>query len=290
VQVQTEIAIRGGVSRKHHVLTIERFEFQERDESFVNVSPCDAWLCEVVTGQGSSRRPLTRSSLFKLVRDALLPDEANSIVDVAAQDDRMQDLGFEDSVSSSSSPPAKKNKRSRNVTYRGVVVRQIKVPANPSVVPAVAGNAGQAAVAADREILAAIKLNKLFIDVNALSWLVCFLRCEFEAGFVPAVVSAPATVVDTPGAIAVWWDFRDECWVGRERPGSSGDKRRRQRKSVRSRMAPSGDLHNMTFEAAKAFCYDELVAILKLDETEAMAAGLSLADGETATDAAAAMS
>jgi hypothetical protein len=264
VQVKTETAIRGGVGRKQHVLDIEQFEFEDREASFVQVSPNEGWLCNIIAGQCASRRPLSRSDIFKRLRDGLAPAVADSISDGAAQDDRMHDLGFDDSPSSSPSPPAKIQKRSRASSYKGATVRKVTVPASPAVVPA---------VAADREVLAAIKSNKIYIEVDALSWLVCFLRCEFEAGFVPPVESAPAAVEDTPGGAKLWWDFRDECWVGRERPIPSSDKRRRQRKSVRSRMAEGGDLHHMAFEDAKAFCYAELAASLGIDEPAAVADG-----------------
>jgi hypothetical protein len=292
VQVQTETTIRGGVGRKHHVLSVERFLFEDRESSFTIVSPNETWLCEIVAGQSSSRRPLARSSIFKHLRCAFASEVAGSIGAEALQDERMQDLGFEDSPSTSPSPAAKAHKRSRGPSHKGVDVRIVKVPADPPSAPAVAGNAGsgEPAVCArggDREILAATKAMKLFIEVNALSWLVCFLRREFDAGFVPAVESAPA--VAAAFAPAVWWDFRDECWVGRERSGLSGEKRRRQRKSIRSRMAPGGDLQHMTFENAKTFCYDELYGTLGAGETAAVAEGLplALADGERAAAAAA---
>jgi hypothetical protein len=158
------------------------------------------------------------------------------------------------------------------------------VPADPPCVPAVAGDAGQAPPAADSDVWAATKSFKLFVDVNALSWLVCFLKREFDAGFVPAVESAPAAAeVSGP-----WWDWRNECWVGRERPGHSGEKRPRQRKSVRSRMAPGKDLQHMAFDDAKNLCYDELCCALELeDAAAAVAAGPALADGEGAAAAAA---
>jgi hypothetical protein len=271
VQVQMQTAIRGGVDRKHHVLNLERFEFEGHEASFVLVSPQEKWLCDVVAGVCSSRRPLTRSDIFKRLRKPFTPEMADSICDVAAQDDRMQDLGFEDSPSSSQSPPAK-TKRSRGPSYKGVIVRKVTIPADPPAVPAVAGNAGQAAVAANRDVLVAIKMNKLFLEVDALSWLVCFLRYEFLEGFVPAVESALAAVEDSPGIPHLWWDFRDECWVCRERPMHSDDKRRRQRKSVRSRMAEGCDLHHMTFEDAKSFCYQELAATFDIKEPAAVAA------------------
>ncbi len=288
VQVKTVTAISGGVGRKHHVLSIERFDFEDRETPFVVVSPNEAWLCEVVAGQCASRRPLSRSGIFKRLRDALSREEADCIGDGAAKDDRMQELSSmaDDSQSSSPSPPAKSNKRSRNVSYKGVMLRKVKVPANLPAVPAVAGNAGQPAAAADREVLAAIKMNKLFIAVDDLSWLVCYLRCEFEAGFVPAVVSAPAVAVDTSGSCKLWWDFRDECWVGRV-PQLTGDRRRRLSKSVRARMTPGGDLHHMTFEDAKAFCYNELAALVDSAEATALSAGLPLAAGECVAAAAA---
>jgi hypothetical protein len=87
-------------------------------------------------------------------------------------------------------------------------------------------------------------------------------------------------------AVRARW-FRDECGVGRGRPGLSGEKRRRQRSSVRSRMAPGNDLQHMAFADAKAFCYDELRGALEIEEAAAVAAGPALADGECAAAAAA---
>ena len=288
MQVLTQMTIRGGVGRKHHVLAIERFLFEDTESSFVHVSPNEGWLCEIVAGQSATRRPLGRSTIFKLMRDAFKSESDESIGAGALQDDRMQDMAFDDSPSTSQSPPSKAHKRSRGPSQKavkGVDVRNVMVPADPPCVPAVAGNAGQAAVAADREVLAATKSLKLFLEVNAFSWLVCFLRREFDAGFVPSVESAPAAA-DVSGP-AVWWDWRDECWVGRERSGPPGDKRLRLRKSVRSRMAPGKDLQHMAFADAKVFCYDELRGALEIEEAAAVAAGPALADGECAAAAAA---
>jgi hypothetical protein len=272
VQVRTETVIRGGLSRKLHVLAIERFEFEERQASFVIVSPSEGWLCDTVAQQVASRRPLARSTIFKLLRDAFAPAAADSIDAGAAQDDRMQDLGFEDSPSSSQSPPSKKWKRSQG--YKGVTVRTVKVPSDPPSAPALAGHAGQDAVAADREVLAATKLNKLFLEVDALPWLVCYLRREFDA------------VCEEAVCVKLWWDIRDECWVCRK-PLLPGDKPRRQRNSVRSRIAPGGDLQHMNFEEAKHFCYDELVCSLGIGDPAAVAAGLPLVDGASAAATAA---
>ncbi len=133
--------------------------------------PKMGWLCEVVAGQCASRRPLSRSDIFKRLRDALSPEVADSIGDVAAQDDRMQDLGFEDSPSSSPSPPAKTHNRSRGSSYKGVAARKVTIPASPPAVPAVAGNAGQAAVAANIEVLTATRLHTLIIAVDGVHWL-----------------------------------------------------------------------------------------------------------------------
>ncbi len=260
----------------------------------MHVSPNEGWLCEVVAGQSATRRPLGRSTIFKHLRDALKSERGDSTGAAAVPDDPIQSMAFDDSPSTSPSPPAKAHKRSRGSSLKGVNgvdVRMPNVPADPPSVPAVAGNAGQAAAAADRDVLAAtsgcgVGARKLFIEVDALSWLVCYLRCEFEAGFVPAVVSAPAVAGDTSGSCKLWWDFRDECWVGRV-PQLTGDRRRRLSKSVRARMTPGGDLHHMTFEAAKAFCHKELADKFEIDEAPAVAAGLPLAVGESVTAVAA---
>jgi len=60
---------------------------------------------------------------------------------------------------------------------------------------------------------------------------------------------------------SIFWDWRDEVWVFRQK-GADGAPRRRQSKAVRSRMAKGGDLSHLDFEAAKQYVYDEFEQLL----------------------------
>lgn len=128
---------------------------------------------------------------------------------------------------------------------------------------AVAGAGGGTAVAATRRLVAAVHNKKLLIEQDALSWLVHYLRIEYDAGSVPNAEDVDGEESRTPPGkgVSIWWDFRDDCWVGRHGGGSQSTPRKS--KSVRSRMLPTGDLSHMTFADAKQRSHDELLAILR---------------------------
>ena len=239
----------------------------------MQVSACEPWLCEAVAGQASARRPLSRSGMFKLLRAGFAPAVAEGD---GTPDDKIQDLSFDDAAAVG--PPEKRHRRQRGSIYKGIVVRTQAVPASPTA----------SAVAENRRVLVAINAKKMYIEVNALSWLVNYLRTEFESGFVPAVAPAPEPD-DTPGAMSkLWWDFRDDCWVGRV--GQSGRRSARKSKAVKARMATGGGLSHLSFADAKQYCYDELAAELSDggvgDVAAAAACGATVGDGDGAAVAA----
>ena len=265
VQLKSELTVTGGKTTKSHVLAIATMPFQDAEVELVQVSSADGWLCEIVTGQVCSRRPLSRSGLFKLLKNLVAPAVAGDIDDDPVAPDKMQDLAFDDAEDSPPTvEPAEKHPKRRRGTqkYKGAIVKRIDVPVNPCAVPAVAGNGGGTAVAATRQLVAAVHGKKLLIDKDALSWLVHYLKVEYEAGSVPHPEHDDGEESRSPPGkgVKLWWDFRDDCWVGRYGGGSKTTPRKS--KSVRSRIGNAGDLAHMTFADAKQAAYDELFEIL----------------------------
>ena len=265
VLIKEEFTISGGRLPKSHVLAITTMQFNNADVKLVPVSSADTWLCEVVTGQVCSRRPLSRSGVFTLLRNLVAPAVVGDVVDAGDAHDKMQDLAFDDSEGTPPNvePAGKRVKRNRVVQkYAGAIVKRVDVPVNPCDVPAVAGNNGGAAVAATRQLVAAVHCKKLLIDEDALSWLVHYLKVEYEAGSVPHPGHDDGEESRSPPGkgVKLWWDFRDDCWVGR--CGGCSKTTPRKSKSVRARMGHAGDLAHMAFADAKQVAYDELFVIL----------------------------
>ena len=138
VQITSELTIAGGKTTKSYVLAIDTMPFEDADIKLVQVSSADVWLCEMVTGQVCSRRPLSRSRLFKLLKNLVTPAVAGDIDDDPVATDKIEDLAFdgdEDSLPTVGS--AEKNRRLRGShKYKGAVVKRIDVLVNPCAVPA----------------------------------------------------------------------------------------------------------------------------------------------------------
>ena len=130
--------------------------------------------------------------------------------------------------------------------------------------PSGAENGGGTAAAATRKLVAAVHGKKLLIETDALAWLVHHLKVEYEAGSVPHTEHDDGEESRSPPGkgVKLWWDFRDDCWVGRCGGGSKTTPRKS--KSVRSRIGPTGDLAHMTFADAKQAAYDELFGTLSI--------------------------
>ena len=92
IQVKTELTVTGGKTTKSYVWVLETMKLGDADFKLVQISSSEGCLCEVVTGQVLSRRPLGRSSLFKLVKHLVAPAVAGDIEDDTATPDKMQDL------------------------------------------------------------------------------------------------------------------------------------------------------------------------------------------------------
>jgi hypothetical protein len=132
VQIKSELTVAGGKTSKSFVLALDTLQFEDAEVRLVQISPADGWLCEIVTGQVSSRRPLSRSGLFKLLKHLVAPALAGDIDDDPVTPDKMQDLSFDaaDDSPPSCGPAEKRQKRIRGVTqkYKGATVKRIDVP------------------------------------------------------------------------------------------------------------------------------------------------------------------
>ena len=149
VQLKSELTVTGGKT-KSHVLAIATMPFQDAEVELVQVSSADNWLCEVVTGQVCSRRPLSRSGVFKLLKNLVAPAVAGDVDDDPVAPDKVQELAFDDAEDSPPTvEPAEKHPKRRRGTqkYKGAIVKRIDVPVNPCAVPAVAENGGGTAAA-----------------------------------------------------------------------------------------------------------------------------------------------
>ena len=123
VQLKSELTVTGGKTTKSHVLAIATMPFQDAEVELVQVPSADGWLCEIVTGQVCSRRPLSRSGLFKLLKNLVAPAVAGDITDDPVAPDKMQDLAFDDAEDS---PPTVEP--AENIPSAGEVLRSTRGP------------------------------------------------------------------------------------------------------------------------------------------------------------------
>ena len=254
VQLREEITIKGGLMRRAHVVAVKELAVDDAPVKFVQVGSGEAWLCEMVAGQVAARRPLSRCKLFCKLRQEL-EDASKDFEPVQAAPavaggggDKMASLSFDDegdnSQSSDSLTPVKKYKRSPK-----------KLQSHD--VAAVTVSSSASAVAEKRSVLVARALGresgKLYVQLDALSWVVNYLRDEFLSGGVSPVEVAAG---DKGAPARVWWDFRDECWRSR------GAGKKFVSHPVLKRMRPGQDLAHLEFEEAKQIVYNEAIAAL----------------------------
>ena len=114
VQIKSELTITGGKVSKSYVLSIDKMMCDAVEVELVQVSSADHWLCEMATGQTSSRRPLGRSCLFKLLKNLVIPAVAGDIGEEQISTDKMQDLAF-DGDKESPEPSEKNSGESKGV-------------------------------------------------------------------------------------------------------------------------------------------------------------------------------
>ena len=248
VQVRVGMSIKGGLSRQTHNLEVAEYDYQGVLVKCTPISSQLTWLCSVCADSCPSRRPLGRCSVFRLLqRQFIGSGESNGESVVTDSDDRMAALGFDDDAPKPIVPSleaARKTTNRKATTFALPVVAEVEVPASPSV------------VTDKRKVIVVMRGKKMFIEVDALSWLVNFVREEVDNGGVKPIASDPAPKP------SILWDWRDEAWFLKSTADGGG--RTRSSMSIRRRLAT--DLSRLTFQEARQYVYDEFARSVGLVE------------------------
>ena len=187
--------------------------------------------------------PLGRCLVFRLLHRKVLEAAGLDDTAVAATDDKMSALAFDDG------PPTDESActpRGKATPKKSAKVTAVAAP----IVAAVIVKDCPSAVAESRRVIAVVHNKALYLEVDGLSWLANYLREELPTGGVgPVPDEGPRSGPN------IFWDWRDEVWVRRHK--ETDGSRRRQSMPVRSRM--SKDLSHLDFEAARQYVYDEFM-------------------------------
>ncbi len=269
IRVRQAYCVEGGLLSKPAALDTLEVKGGDRKVRVAAVGPQEVWLCEAVANKAVSKRPLGQSTLFATVRGLVRGEIAveDAAAAVAATDSKMADLDFDSDDAETHQPELKK---ARVRKPKGSITNVTRIVTVPPMAPAVAegsepqasavakgsqqplpegsaGNAGHTFVAH----VAGQNGRKLYIELDALPWLVSRLRAEYAG----QLGTEPTSSSDSPERCKVWWDFRDESWVAR----TAGS---RIRVTVRPRMRLGFAFANFSFEEARSRALAEAKAQL----------------------------
>ena len=130
-------------------------------------------------------------------------------VDDSKSDSTLAALSFDDEDSDQLETPKKKScnrrakKDSASVAAETLTCKLVKVPRSPT----------------DRDSKVSIfalldARGRLWLSVDAVPWLVDYVRAQKESGGVAPVVDEASVVAETT---RIYWNFRDDCWTARAR-------------------------------------------------------------------------
>ena len=219
----------------------------------VRLGSRESWLCEMATGQAVFHRPLSRMRVFRMLTKALTTD-------AGPVDKQMASLAFDDDISEEAETPTKssaptRDRKKKSPAVAGMesaateVCKRVSVPSSPRR----PGQLVTVAVALDKQ-------RRLWAHVDALPWLLQYIKEEKEAGGVEPVVSSS---VEESQASRVYWNFRDANWIARAK-AVDGTWLQTSRGIKRKHKMALGD-----FQEVKAAAYAELVAwVAKVDNGE----------------------
>ena len=245
VQVEWELCVKGGLLTAPKMVQSRTVKHSKRDIQFISISHQDAWLCEIVTGKPVSRRPLSKSTLISDLRRAV---DASAGVDSGVsveKKDKMNELDFPDSEPERDPTPKKRRTHRPSKTGDPEVVDILGPPS--------ASSPGEC-----RKLRALLSGSSLWLEVDALPWLVHRIREELGS---TAIGAAPDDASPTPSASGIYWDFRDDRWMGNATT-KCGVKEVRTG-PVRRRMAKGKDLESLSFADAKDRVFTEMLQWLQ---------------------------
>ena len=215
----------------------------------VKISHREGWLCEIATGLPKFQRPLAR---VRIVRDlcGLVATQAGNGVDK-----KLAALAFEDQDSSdletpTKEPTQKRQRKKKTLAVAGPeICSVVEVPEQPSP----RSNKISVHAALDRH-------RTLWLHVDALPWLIKYIKEEKATGGLAPVEDEPNASAVADETSRIYWNFRDNNWIARAQ-SPDGTWLQTSRGIMRKRKAEQLD-----FQEAKrvAFCeLEEWVAKVK---------------------------
>jgi hypothetical protein len=261
VQLQTAYSITGGHLHKPMTVPITEFVHDGAVFKATKVSSVTDWLCRMTANRCYSYHPLARCTVFRTL-SRKLAEAARGTGEPEDQPDKLDALAFDDEPVS---------QRARKKSIHWVRQQSSKVAAiDAPRVAEISVRDCPSAVAEGRRLLAVQHGKDLYLELDGISWLANYIREELPTGGVQPVQDDGPAVAGP----RIHWDWRDEVWVFRPQRGEEEETPRKvQRRPVRTRMMPGGDLHHLDFEAAKRVVYNELVELTSSDASDAMESG-----------------
>ena len=248
VVLKRSLVLTGGYSGKQFVPDTQEFDFicgggeiPQADvvrKECVKISHKQAWLNEIATGEAMYMRPLAR---VRIVR------ELSQLVaggDAAGPDAQMAALAFDSEDSDDAETPkkqptpSKRRRKSNAPAFAGPeTCKVVEVPEQPTP--------------GSKKIFVHAALDRcrrLWLDTEALPWLIQYIRAEKASGGLQPVVDEPQA---QPGS-RIYWNFRDNNWIARAQ-AVDGVWLQASRGITRKQKSS-----NLDFESAKAAAFAEL--------------------------------
>ena len=240
LQITMQLTVKGGLLHQPRCLDARPAWFEGREVQFVPVANSEDWVCQMASGKGAHQRPLARCTVMAELRRKVMEHVSMD----SAMGDPMCDMAFADAA------PVKVRLLEQVSAYGKKQMRRDTASSEAAVVPVLMKACpGASADAEGKRVLILMHGHKMFMEVNALPWLLQYLLDELDCAGAKPVLDGPKH----------WWDLHNDCWAGRFKTHAGTQVRKTA--SVRRRMWHGGDCSDLSFEDAKSFVYQEFLLI-----------------------------
>lgn len=225
LQIKKVTTIQGGLLKKPLPLPIVSVQIGPESFEFARMGLKQEWLCRVITGEGPSRHPLSRTSLLRdlvqLSFDAVTDDRELDQLGLEAQRpaDAMDalDMGVETSAIAEMAPKRNRNSKKRDKVNCIVTVhmREIAPEKDPECM-----------FRREVQIWSTSNKKEVLLAVEHLPWAIQYMRDQYRLGGVPSAiaemdVSRSAGLGQSPNTgspslsatRSISWDFSRSCWT-----------------------------------------------------------------------------
>ena len=235
LQITMQLTVKGGLLHQPRCLDARPAWLEGREVQFVPVANSEDWVCQMASGKGAHQRPLARCKVMAELRRKVMEHVSMD----SAMVDPMCDMTF-----ANAAPVKLRPQMRRDTDSSEAAVVPVLMKACP----------GASADAEGKRVLILMHGHKMFMEVNALPWLLNYLLDELDSAGAEPVLESPKK-----DDAVIWWDLHHDCWAGRFK--TPDGKNVRKTASVRWRMGDAGDLGDMSFEDAKSVVYQEFLLL-----------------------------